>query len=123
MADDVRVHARPPHSTTHASNPCAVEEFAELDIEVSLLEPAQPVAARTEGEALRELRPGIDGVLLEWRGRRATFLPQVWQQLPLPSEFLAALKRKAGWRADFWDRELRLSRYRVRKFATQRSAA
>jgi len=123
LADDVRVHALAAAFRDPRFEPLGVEEFAELDIEVSLLEPAQPVAARTEGEAHRALRPGIDGVLLEWRGRSATFLPQVWQQLPLPSEFLAALKRKAGLAGDFWDHELRLSRYRVRKFAMQRSTA
>jgi AmmeMemoRadiSam system protein A len=121
LADDVRVHALGAAFRDPRFEPLGVEEFAELDIEVSLLEPAQPVAARTEAEARRALRPGIDGVLLEWRGRSATFLPQVWQQLPLPSEFLTALKRKAGLAADFWDHELRLSRYRVRKFAMQRS--
>jgi MEMO1 family protein len=117
LADDVRMHALAAAFRDPRFEPLAVEEFAELDIEVSLLEPAQPVAARTEAEAHQALQPGIDGVLLEWRGRSATFLPQVWQQLPLPAEFLGALKRKAGLAADFWHHELRLSRYRVRKFA------
>ena len=53
---------------------------------------------------------------LEYRGRHATFLPQVWEQLPAPADFLAALKRKAGLPEDFWAEALRLSRYRVRKF-------
>ena len=117
LADDVRVHALAAAFRDSRFEPLEVEEFAELDIEVSLLGPAQPVAARTEAEAHRALRPGIDGVLLEWRGRSATFLPQVWDQLPLPAEFLAALKHKAGLAADFWHHDLRLSRYRVRKFA------
>jgi len=117
LADDVQVHALAAAFRDPRFEPLAVEEFAELDIEVSLLEPAQPLAARTEAEAHQALRPGIDGVLLEWRGRSATFLPQVWQQLPLPAEFLGALKRKAGLAADFWHNDLRLSRYRVRKFA------
>jgi AMMECR1 domain-containing protein len=55
-------------------------------------------------------------VLLEWRGRSATFLPQVWEQLPQPGEFMAALKHKAGLPADFWAEDLRLSCYRVRKY-------
>jgi hypothetical protein len=58
----------------------------------------------------------VDGVILEYRGRRATFLPQVWEQLETPAEFLAALKRKAGLPDDFWAESLRLARYRVRKF-------
>jgi MEMO1 family protein len=121
VADDVRVHALAAAFRDSRFEPLGVEEFAELDIEVSLLGPTQPVAASTEAEAHDALRPGIDGVLLEWRGRSATFLPQVWDQLPLPAEFLAALKRKAGLAADFWHQDLRLSRYRVRKFAQVRS--
>jgi AMMECR1 domain-containing protein len=61
----------------------------------------------------------VDGVILEWRGCHATFLPQVWEQLPEPADFLAALLRKAGLRADFWAEDLRLQRYRVRKFERQ----
>ncbi len=58
-------------------------------------------------------------MILEWRGRRATFLPQVWAQLPEPAQFLAALKRKAGLAPDFWQPDLRLSRYRVRAYEEQ----
>jgi AmmeMemoRadiSam system protein A len=123
LGDDVRVHALAAAFRDSRFEPLRVEEFAELEIEVSLLEPAQPVAARTEAEAHQALRPGVDGVLLEWRGRSATFLPQVWEQLPLPAEFLNALKRKAGLAADFWHHDLRLSRYRVRKFVKSRGTA
>ncbi len=117
LADDVRLHALAAAFRDSRFEPLQVEEFAQLEIEVSLLEPALPLAAATEAQAHAALRPGIDGVILEWRGRRATFLPQVWEQLPQPREFLGALKRKAGLAADFWAEDLRLSRYRVRKFA------
>jgi AmmeMemoRadiSam system protein A len=103
--------------------PLQVEEFAHIEVEVSVLEPALPLAADTEAQAHAALRPGIDGVILEWRGHCATFLPQVWEQLPQPHEFLGALKRKAGLRADFWADDLRLSRYRVRKFAQSGATA
>ncbi len=116
LADDVRVHALAAAFRDSRFEPLVVEEFAQLEIEVSLLEPAQHLPAGSEADAHASLRPGLDGVVLEWRGRRATFLPQVWEQLPQPREFLAALKRKAGLPADFWAQDLRLSRYRVRKF-------
>jgi hypothetical protein len=74
------------------------------------------LAAASASEAQALLRPHVDGVLLEWRGARATFLPQVWDQLCDPAAFLRALRRKAGLPADFWAEDLRLSRYRVRKF-------
>ena len=62
------------------------------------------------------LRPGIDGVVLAYGGHRGTFLPQVWEQLPEPAEFLAQLKRNAGLPVDFWAEDVRLSRYTVSKW-------
>jgi hypothetical protein len=116
LDDDVRVHARAAAFEDPRFAPLAIEEVDALEIEVSVLDPARPLAVASERHAHRELRPGVDGVILEWRGRRATFLPQVWEQLPEPGEFLRALKRKAGLPADFWADDLRLARYRVRKY-------
>jgi MEMO1 family protein len=120
---DVRMHALAAAFDDPRFEPLEAHEFAQLEIEVSLLEPARPLRAANEAEAHSALRPGVDGVILEWRGRRATFLPQVWEQLPQPREFLAALKAKAGLPRDFWAHDLRLSSYRVRKFAQARSVA
>lgn len=92
---------------------------AELDIteiEVSLLSAIEPIEFSSEREALQALRPGVDGVVLEYRHYRSTFLPQVWEQLPAPELFLAYLKNKAGLSADFWAEELRLSIYSVSKW-------
>ena len=58
----------------------------------------------------------MDGLILELGSRRSTFLPQVWEQLPKPAEFLAHLKRKAGLPVDFWADQVRLSRYTVSKW-------
>jgi AmmeMemoRadiSam system protein A len=96
--------------------PLARAEVAETRIEVSLLSALEPLAAASEREALALLRPGLDGVLLEYGGRRGTFLPQVWEQLREPDDFLAHLRRKAGLPADFWAEELKLSRYTVSKW-------
>ena len=70
-----------------------------------------------EADVLAQLRPGEDGVVLSWDERRATFLPQVWEKLPAPADFLAHLKRKAGLSEDFWDDGVRLERYRARKWS------
>ena len=96
--------------------PLRRSEFSITSIEVSLLAPAEPVTANDEAALRRLLRPGIDGVILEFEGRRATFLPQVWDALPEPAEFLSALKRKAGWRADFWHPAMNVRRYAVIKW-------
>jgi AMMECR1 domain-containing protein len=83
---------------------------------VSLLGAVEPVPAGSQAEAVRRLRPGEDGVVLDWRGRRSTFLPQVWAELPDAHAFLEALKRKAGLPGDAWFPDLALGRYRVAKF-------
>ena len=59
----------------------------------------------------------MDGLALEYGRASATFLPQVWENLPQPEAFLEALREKAGLPARFWHPELRLSRYTVEKFA------
>lgn len=96
--------------------PLSVTELAHTEVEVSLLSPMQALAFASEIEALAQLRPGIDGVVLEFGARRSTFLPQVWEQLPDVEEFMAHLKRKAGLPANFWAEEVRLQRYTVAKW-------
>lgn len=85
-------------------------------IEISLLTPALPMEFVSEADALAQLRPNIDGVIFEFRHYRSTFLPQVWEQLPEPVQFMAHLKRKAGLPENFWNEEIKLSRYSVTKF-------
>jgi AmmeMemoRadiSam system protein A len=93
-----------------------VTELDQTDIEVSLLSAMQPMRFDTEAQALAQLQPGIDGVLLEFGRYRSTFLPQVWEQLPSATEFIAHLKYKAGLPPDFWAEGMRLQRYTVRKW-------
>ena len=69
-----------------------------------------------EAEALSQLRPNIDGVIFSYDCRRATFLPQVWEGLPEPREFLARLKQKAGVPADLPADGVRLAVYQVERF-------
>ena len=96
--------------------PLTREEFDDIRVEVSLLSPTEALAVASEEHALATLRPGIDGVVFEYGHYRSTFLPQVWEQLPEPAEFLAHLKRKAGLSMDFWSESVRLSRYTVSKW-------
>jgi AmmeMemoRadiSam system protein A len=96
--------------------PLTATEWPAIRIEVSLLTPAETLSFSSEADALARLRPGIDGVVLQAGGRRATFLPQVWESLPDPADFLARLKEKAGLPAGYWSDTLRLSRYAVKKW-------
>ncbi len=73
-------------------------------------------AAGSEAELLAQLRPGVDGLILAAGPRRATFLPQVWEQLPDGRDFLLQLRRKAGLPGDYWGPDLRCWRYQVRKW-------
>ena len=96
--------------------PLAAREFGATSIEVSLLSSAERVEAASEQNLVALLRPGIDGLILAHGGRRATYLPQVWESFADPRAFVSALKEKAGLRADFWDPEVTVSRYTVTKW-------
>ncbi len=97
-------------------SPLTHDELDTTEIEISLLSDMQPLIFSGEQEALTQLRPGIDGVLLESGQHRGTFLPQVWQQLPDKKDFMAHLKNKAGLPSDFWSDEIKLYRYTVTKW-------
>src|SRR5512134_2007587 len=96
--------------------PLTAKELPVTEVEVSLLSPMEPVLFRDEQDVIRRLRPGVDGVVLEYRGQRGTFLPQVWEEMPDPLRFLRQLKRKAGLAEDFWAPEIHLYRYTVAKW-------
>lgn len=96
--------------------PLTAAELSVTEIEISVLSPTQAMRFDSEVHALSQLRPGIDGVVLEFDRYRSTFLPQVWEQLPTASEFMAHLKHKAGLPVDFWAEGVRLSRYTVSKW-------
>lgn len=117
LGDDLRENARAAAFHDPRFAPLTEDEFPQVRIEVSLLEAPQPLAVRDAAEACGRLRPGVDGVILEGRARRATFLPQVWAQLPDPAEFLARLREKAGLPPDAWGPDFRLLRYGVRHWA------
>jgi hypothetical protein len=102
--------------------PVTAFELESLDVEVSLLQPSEALACADEDDAIGKLRPGVDGVVIEYGGSRATFLPQVWESLPDAPMFLRELKRKAGLPADFWHPDLRLRRYGVEKHCERNGA-
>lgn len=116
LAVDVRSNAVAAAFRDPRFPPLSRAEFSSTRIEVSLLATPVPMQVGDESDALAQLRPARDGIVLSWRGRSATFLPQVWETLPDRAEFLRTLKRKAGLPADFWAPDLRLERYSVRKW-------
>lgn len=117
LLDDVTAVARAAAFDDPRFPPLSAGELDETRIEVSLLSPLEPLRARSEAEALNQIRPKIDGLVLEWRRHRATFLPQVWEKLPDARDFLRQLKVKAGLPPEFWSQDIRLSRYQVAKWS------
>ena len=116
LIDDVRKNAVASAFRDPRFNPLSPKELTEVVIEVSLIGPATPIRFSGEQEALSQLNPGEDVLILEYGHHRATFLPQVWEQLPDPRSFISHLKNKAGLAEDFWSDDIRLSRYTVQKW-------
>ncbi|HSG23563.1 MAG TPA: AmmeMemoRadiSam system protein A [Azonexus sp.] len=113
---DVQENARNAAFRDPRFDPLSKEELPITRIEVSLLTPAEPMSFSSEADALAQLRPEIDGIIFTAGHHRSTFLPQVWEQLPEPAEFMAHLKQKAGLPVDYWGPDVRLERYTVKKW-------
>jgi len=96
--------------------PLRPREFDVTDIEVSVLSEPVPMPFTSREDALAQLRPGIDGVILSAGYHRATFLPQVWEELPDKQEFIGHLFRKAGLPPNYWGDDVQISRYTVTAF-------
>ncbi|MBI3068740.1 MAG: AmmeMemoRadiSam system protein A [Betaproteobacteria bacterium] len=116
LVEDVRANAVAAAFRDPRFTPLSAEEFDLIDVEVSLLSAIESLAFRDEEDALALLRPAVDGLILEYGYHRSTFLPQVWESLREPREFLASLKYKAGLPPDFWNAQVKLSRYTVTKW-------
>ena len=114
---DVKANAQAAAFRDPRFSALTLKELNITHIEVSVLTPKESMAFTSEAHAHEQLQPGIDGIVMEYKHYRSTFLPQVWEQLPTPSEFMKQLKQKAGLPGHFWAEDLKLYRYRVEKWA------
>jgi len=119
LAEDVVIHAYAAAFKDPRFSPLRREEWQELAIYVSVLGVPEALSCQDEADLLRQLRPGVDGLILSAGQQRATFLPAVWETLPDPQAFVRQLKQKAGLPADYWSTELRLARYTVEAFGQE----
>lgn len=87
------------------------DELHTITLSISILTPSELMTFTSEEDLIRQLRPGVDGLIIGEGHRRATFLPSVWEELPDSREFLAHLKQKAGWPADYWSDKITARRY------------
>lgn len=116
LKEDVQANAVAAALKDPRFTPLHAQEWPHTQVEVSVLSPLEPLAFDNEAQALAQLRPDVDGLVLTSGRHRATFLPQVWEQLPDPALFVTQLKRKAGLPAHFWSPDLSLQRFTVTKW-------
>ncbi len=116
LAEDVHYNALAAAFRDPRFPPLAPSEWPGTDVEVSVLSPPEPLPYEDLGDLIRKLKPTM-GLVLEHPRGRATYLPQVWEQMPDPELFLASLAQKAGLPpAVYTDPATRLSYYTVDKF-------
>jgi AmmeMemoRadiSam system protein A len=109
IIDDVAYNAVAAGTRDPRTRPCTLADLDNLDVELSILSPLEPIASEDD------IRVGVDGIVLHAQGRRATFLPVMWERLTTKDIFMGELKRKAGLFRD-WKGEMRLERYTAEKF-------
>lgn len=97
--------------------PLTLGELPLIRVGISVLTPSEPLKVSNETELLERLRPGWDGLTLDFGRNHATFLPAVWESLPDPREFVMHLKQKAGLAPEFWSDEIHWFRYYAISFA------
>ncbi len=114
---DVQEHAAAAATQDYRFPPVSPKEVPFLQIEVSRLTPVQPLDYSDWQDLITKLRPGIDGVLIRDGARRATFLPQVWDKVPDPQDFLTHLCIKMGAPENRWQvKKLDVFTYQVEEF-------
>lgn len=115
LLEDVRANAVAAATRDPRFAPMTPDELPAVAIEVSVLPAPRPLRVSSLREACAALRPGVDGVILETGAcHRATLLPQMWQHLPDPAQFLGHLRLKVGLAPGVWHEGSTLQTYTVR---------
>ena len=117
LAEDVREHAISAALEDFRFSPVRPDELDKIEIEISRLTTPAPLEYTTPDDLISKLRPRIDGVVIKDGSRRATFLPQVWEKIPDPEEFLDNLCYKMGGPQKLWrSKHLDVLIYQVEEF-------
>jgi AmmeMemoRadiSam system protein A len=117
LVEDVREHAIAAALNDYRFPPVQVTELIGISLEISRLTAPVPLEYSGPEDLVAKLRPHVDGVVLRDGGRRATFLPQVWEKLPRAEDFLDNLCHKMGAASDLWRRKhLDVLVYQVEEF-------
>ncbi len=116
LAEDIAYNAWAAAFGDSRFSPVSPDELDDLDIHISILAAPEEMEFTSEADLLQQIRPGIDGLILEDGINRGTFLPSVWQSLEDPEEFLNHLKLKAGLTKNHWSDRIKVKRYTVEEF-------
>lgn len=116
LAEDVAYNAWAAAFSDSRFIPLKASELDDLDIHISILGTPEDIDFASEDDLVRQIRPGIDGLILEEGFNKGTFLPSVWESLTDSREFLNHLKLKAGLPADHWSDKIKIKRYTVEEF-------
>jgi AmmeMemoRadiSam system protein B/AmmeMemoRadiSam system protein A len=116
LAEDVIDNAARAAFSDPRFPPIGADEMFRTTVSVSLLTAPEPIDFTDEADLLEQLRPGVDGLVIEDRGHHALFLPTVWEQLPDAGEFLRHLKAKAGLGGRPWSDRFQASRFTVTEY-------
>ena len=111
LAEDVAENAVSAAFHDPRFSPLSVDEFENLEIHISVLSPPEEITFSSEADLLNQIRPGVDGLILQEGFQKGTFLPSVWDELPETEFFFEHLKLKAGLSAGYWSDTLRVFRY------------
>ena len=102
-------------------SPLTAKEFDKVEIEISILSEPEPLEYKDSNDLIKKLRPNVDGVIIRKGHASATFLPQVWEQLKRPEDFLSHLCAKAGLPSDSWkNSKLEVLTYNVQYFEEEK---
>ncbi|OUS24974.1 hypothetical protein A9Q98_12945 [Thalassotalea sp. 42_200_T64] len=88
-------------------------ELKQLSFQISILSACSSIDNLGEQALVSELKPGVDGLVIEYQQHNALFLPSVWDALPKPEVFVAKLKVKAGLAEDYWHQDMKLYRFQT----------
>lgn len=116
LAEDVSHNAYAAAFSDPRFPPLRSDELQDLDIHISILGTPEKMSFDSEQGLLRQLQPGIDGLIMEEGRHRGTFLPSVWESLKKPEDFLNQLKIKSGLSEHYWSDNIKIQRYTVEEF-------
>ncbi len=122
LLDDVIANAYRAGFADRRFSPLTMDELSRLDIDISILSHLRPITFESDRDLIAQLRPDIDGLVIEDGDRKALFLPSVWKSLPEADSFLARLKAKAGLPPSHWSDSLRAYRFTAEYFEAARPA-